>query len=408
MRILIISNYYPPLELGGWPQLTRDIAERLSKRGHKILVLTSRHQKERIQTPEPNVLRVLHLQSPDHEHYHAWYTLSIGWRDRQNARYLEQAAANFSPDVVFIHGLWNMSRQVAAEAEKLYPDKVVYYIANTWPTDTEAPLAYWSSPAATPWLRFPKNVTGLFVRKTLLSRPSVENLKFRRVLCVSRFIQNYLVEQVGLSFEQTRVIHNGVDPDVFSPQRQTRANHTLRLLYAGGLWEHKGIPTAIEGIGHLVNHLGIKGIHLTLVGSGHPLYVKRLQDQIHDLGIEQFVSFGERVPRSQMPALLNAYDVLLFPSTGPEAMPRIVQEAMACERLVIGSSAGGTPEILQDGENGLVFAPGDYQMLARKIALAVSDPDLRYRLSRAARQTVEQRFTMEGMVDTLEKYFTTL
>ena len=68
MRILVISNYFPPVELGGWDQLTRDVSQRLQERGHEVLVLTSNYRQAELTTPEANVLRTLHLESPDHVH----------------------------------------------------------------------------------------------------------------------------------------------------------------------------------------------------------------------------------------------------------------------------------------------------------------------------------------------------
>jgi len=78
---------------------------------------------------------------------------------------------------------------------------------------------------------------------------------------------------------------------------------------------------------------------------------------------------------------------------------------MACGLVVIGTTTGGTPEILTDGENGLTFKAGDGAMLAEKIARVLREPSLRPRLARAARRTVEERFTMQRMVEELEGWF---
>lgn len=405
MRILVILNYYPPVEIGGWEQLTRDIVNQLVGRGHDALVLTSRHKKERINSPEPGIRRDLHLQSPDRQNYHFHYVMTDRWHEYQNKIFLKKAVSSFKPDVVFIHGMWNMSRKVALDAEVIFPDRVVYYVASTWPIDMDAHTSFWAQPHRRPWLRFLKKVGGEILSATLLRNITSHYLSFARVMCVSKFIQDNLVNQLGLPLQNTQVVHNGIDVTAFTPETKKKwDNGVLNLLYAGGFWEHKGVITAIEALGRLAHTRGLENIHLTLVGKGHHAYEKEVRDRIGELGINDLVSFGEHVPRDQMPALLRKYHILLFPSTGPEALPRIVQEAMACGLLVIGSSAGGTPEILHDGENGLVFKAGDARMLAEKISLAESDPDLRLRLSRAARRTVEDKFTIDGMVDKIEMY----
>lgn len=409
MRILVVSNYYPPLEMGGWPQLTCDIVDRLRERGHKLLVLTSRHQRERLTAPEKDIHRVLYPESADRDHYHPHYVLTDRWHEHENSRFLKEAFNSFIPEVLFIHGLWNMSCRVALDAERLCPNRVVYYMASNWPIEMDAHTSYWTTPTKRPWLRLPKKLVGALVQKNLLSSAIGQTLKFDRVLCVSKYIQDCLIHQLGLPVQHTQVLYNGIDVNAFSPRPYKRNDdNDLKLIYAGGFWEHKGVFSAIEAIDHLVNRLGVRNIHLALVGAGHPEYVAKMKRQISELDLEDFVSFTDRVPRGQMPSLLQAYDILLFPSTGPEALARIVQEAMACGVLVIGSTAGGTPEILQDGKNGLAFKAGDAKMLAEKIALAASNRELRDCLTRAARCTVEERFTIEGMVDRLEEYFASL
>jgi glycosyltransferase involved in cell wall biosynthesis len=120
------------------------------------------------------------------------------------------------------------------------------------------------------------------------------------------------------------------------------------------------------------------------------------------------LKFKGNVPREQMPQVFAEHDVLVFPSIWPEPLARVVQEAMACGLVVIGTTTGGTPELLQDGKNGLTFPAEDARQLATKIELVVKDRDLRARLAAAARQTIEQRFTLGHMVDQIEGIFAQL
>ncbi|MCA9957687.1 MAG: glycosyltransferase family 4 protein, partial [Anaerolineales bacterium] len=146
-------------------------------------------------------------------------------------------------------------------------------------------------------------------------------------------------------------------------------------------------------------------LKLTILGSGAPAYEAYLRQQAQELGVIDLIEFRGFVPREQMPAILAAHDVLVFPSIWAEPLARMVQEAMACGLVVIGTDTGGTPEILYDGENGLVFPADDAQTLAAKMNLLLQDRSLPLTLAQAARRTVEARFTLERMVDELEAYF---
>ncbi len=403
MKILIISNYYPPLELGGWEQLTRDVAEHLQKRGHHVYVLTSKYRATEAK-PEPNVARVLHLVSPDHNHYHPHYALSAGWRQRANRRLLFQAIQDFSPDILFINGMWNLSPDLAWYAEHLLSHRVVYYIASSWPTDPRPDEIFWRSPAAHRWLGNAKAVLGALAYR-VLPRDLRRQLRFDHVLCVSEFMRHYMIEQVGVPSQNTHVVYNGIDIAHF-PMRDLKMHRDmLQLLYAGGLLQHKGVHTAIQAINILVHQKEIHAVHLTLVGDGHPDYVNQLQKLVCDLSINSYVTFYGRVPRTEIPNVIRQFDVLLFPSVNPEALPRIVQEAMACGLVVIGTIIGGTSEILRNGENGLVFEAGNPESLADKIEQILMSPDTCVRLAINARKTIEQNFSLERMVDQLETHF---
>jgi glycosyltransferase involved in cell wall biosynthesis len=79
---------------------------------------------------------------------------------------------------------------------------------------------------------------------------------------------------------------------------------------------------------------------------------------------------------------------------------------MACGLVVIGTATGGTREILHDGENGLIFEAGDAQMLAEKIFQIYDDEKLRTRLAKAGRRTVKEEYSLDCMVEEIEKSFT--
>ncbi|UCG25830.1 MAG: glycosyltransferase family 4 protein [Chloroflexota bacterium] len=404
MRILIISNYYPPFEMGGWGQLTRDVARRLARRGHSIHILTSKHRADQLADSESSITRMLNLESPDHIQYHPHYTLLRRWWEHQNKQLLAGLLAEFGPEVIFVNGMWNLPHSVASGAEQLCPGRVVYYMASTWPTDTDAHSSYWLDDNGDSWRRRMKRRAGRLVGRTLLPNGRRSDLDFRLVLCVSDYVQDHLIEHGGLDRAQTRVVHNGIDLTSF-PKRNPNGNgKTLRFLYAGRLSPDKGVHTAVEGFKHALKAHPEFGATLSIVGAGAPAYEAQLKQSASALVDGGNVVFRGWVPYEQMPGLLYEHDVLLFPSIWQEPLARMVQEAMASGLVVVSTTTGGTPEILQDGQNGLTFEAGDAAMLAQKIVQLVREPALRPRLARAARQTVEEHFTLDRMVDEVEFY----
>jgi glycogen synthase len=403
MRILFLSNFFPPARPGGYTQWCHEVAERLARRGHTIGVLTSRYELAKAPASEQNIFRLLHLEG-DLAFYQPFHFFSR-WKKqhRENLVFLEHTVKNFAPDLIFVWGMWALSKALPALAEQLLPGRVVYYLSDYWPSALDMHTTYWQSPAR----HWPMQVLkrGLSkVAMSMLTKEGQPNLKLEQVICVSARVRDLLVE-AGLPIQHARIIHGGTDIDRFLGVRERDfLSGNLKLLYAGQLVHHKGVHTAIEAIARLVKQRGIDQMTLTMVGSGHPNYERFLRDLVGREGLQDYVIFYGPVSKDKMPAMLQKFDVLIFPSIYEEPLARMTQEAMASGLAVIGTTTGGTKEILKDGETGLTFAPEDAGKLAEQIARLIANPDLCRHLAQAGRQTVLENFTLDKMVNEIEVY----
>lgn len=403
MRILFLSNFFPPARPGGYTQWCHEVAERLAARGHAIGVLTSCYELAEAPAIEQNIYRLLHLEG-DLDYYQPLHFFTR-WKKqhRENLVFLEQTVKDFAPDLIFVWGMWALSKALPALAEQLLPGRVVYYLSDYWPSAVDMHTTYWQAPAQ----RWSTQVAKRFLSKVAMSMLASEgqpDLKLEQVICVSARVRDLLVE-AGLPIQPARIIHGGTDMERFpdSRKRDYRSGH-LNLLYAGQLVRHKGVHTAIEAMAKLVNQRSIKEITLTLVGSGHPDYEAFLHHIVNRERLNDFVSFHNPVSREEMPTILEQFDVLIFPSTYEEPLARVTQEAMAAGLVVVGTTTGGTGEILKNGETGLTFAPEDADGLAEQVTRLLIDPDLRCRLASAGRQIVLENFTLDKMVNEIEAY----
>jgi len=124
------------------------------------------------------------------------------------------------------------------------------------------------------------------------------------------------------------------------------------------------------------------------------------RDEIEGLcrerGLEGRARFLGWRPYEEMPALMNAADVVVMASES-EGMARAYLEAMACERLLLASDIPASRELIRDGHNGLLFRMGDVDHLAARTLEAAGDPELRRSLGRRARATVA-RVSVEAVV----------
>jgi glycosyltransferase involved in cell wall biosynthesis len=144
---------------------------------------------------------------------------------------------------------------------------------------------------------------------------------------------------------------------------------------------------------------------LVLVGepwSGQP---EGLAAQARRLGIERSVRFAGH--RDDVRSLVAAATVCVVSSVGSEENSRAVGEYMAAGRPVVATSVGVIPELVLEGETGLVVPPGDAERLAKGMAALLADAGLAERMGRAGRVSAETRFSpaafAEGLSDVLER-----
>ena len=408
MRILFLTNFYQTHGSGGEEQSCQQVVEGLKQRGHTTLVLTSMHGTNNVPLEAEGTYRSLYLEM---DLVPLWHSLTFFTkrkaRVKHNLQIFERVLQQFDPDIIFIWGMWNLPNSLPAFAEATYPHKVVYRFATYWPTLPSQHEFYWRAPGRNWYSRLLKQVLGHIALAMLTKQAKQAPLTFRHAICVSTAVRDVLVE-AGVPVSHARVIRTGLDLKHYSNGgKQLQPHHkdqNLNLLYAGRIYPEKGIDTVIQAMSKLLHSPGGRQIMLSLAGSGSVEYENHLRQLVNQAGLAKYVSFLGWVEPEAMPELLRKFDVLVLPSIWPEPFARVVLEGMISGLVVIATPTGGTTEILADGENGLLFAAGDAEDLAKKIICLATDPKLHWRLALAGQQIVRERFTKTKMMDEIESY----
>jgi glycosyltransferase involved in cell wall biosynthesis len=140
-----------------------------------------------------------------------------------------------------------------------------------------------------------------------------------------------------------------------------------------------------------------------MIGDGECL--PELEARVRALGIENRCLFLP--PVSDIERWLQAFDIFVLPSLS-EALSNSLMEAMASGCCAVASTAGGNPELIEDGRTGLLFAPGDVDGLTAALTRLIEDPALREELSRAGAGSIAQRFSRAASVQQIEAVYTRL
>lgn len=235
----------------------------------------------------------------------------------------------------------------------------------------------------------------------------------RHIVAPSQAICDLLREShPWLPKDSVQRIAIGVEPAPGTPKSDTeKAREEVRselgltngvplIASIGRLEDIKGHRFLIEALARLRRSTnGVSAARGIVVGDGC------LKDSLVTLAEESGV--GDRVTlpgfRSDVGAVLNAADIVAMPSLS-EGFPLAVLEAMMAGRPVVASRVGGIPEMIVDGETGLLVPPKDPGALASALAWLIASPSLRDRLGKAAKERALREFHRPRMLDRLEGY----
>jgi glycosyltransferase involved in cell wall biosynthesis len=223
-----------------------------------------------------------------------------------------------------------------------------------------------------------------------------------RIVAVSEAVAGWLREE-GLG-DLVEVVHNGVDPPVDVADKQSARRH-FDLPSEGvvfGLFsqlvQHKGASDFVSAAHRAV--VENPTLAFLIAGHGPPEFVLRLKREISGgaaAGRIQLVP-----PRDEIWELMAAVDGVALTTEWPDPLPRVVMEAMSFGLPVIAYDGGGVPEMVSDGETGLLNRTGDVDGLVRGMLELAADEELRRRLGEAGRQRSQQLFSVSRHVDRME------
>jgi len=220
----------------------------------------------------------------------------------------------------------------------------------------------------------------------------------------SRFLRDRLIER-GVGPDCVLVQRMGTDLGRFpaSPIPVREPSDELRLTFVGRLIKYKAPDVLLQALAQVNQGNGAR-VTLAVIGEG-PLRPK-LEAQARALGINDVVRFLGAVPQPTVYKELTQSHALVIPSISIpgrrfEGLGLVAAEAMAVGRPVIGSDAGGIPEMVLHEQTGLLVPPGDAEALAKAIARLAAEPDLGARMAAKAQCHVRDEFDAEKSTDLL-------
>ena len=222
-----------------------------------------------------------------------------------------------------------------------------------------------------------------------------------RIITISHHLKRFYVEVEGLPAGKIVTVHYGLDPDAFLGGADDGADvraelgvpaDTPLVGVVGRLTEQKGHVYLLDAFTGVIQAL--PAAHLLVVGDGE--LRSALERQAARLGLYGSVTFTGR--REDVPRIMMALDVLVMPSLW-EGFGLVLLEAMAAAKPVVASRVSAIPEIVVEGETGLLVPPKDPENLSRALLALLRDLARAREMGQRGRQRLEQQFTVARMVE---------
>jgi len=402
MRLLVITDSYPPYHSGGYELRCKDVIDQLTLRGHEIKIITTRKPKQvdKARLTQDNVFRYLHSENNSR-------SLSRRIFDEyQDIHFIDKVITSFSPDIIYLFHTINLTRTI-------FP-----YLA-----DRAIPIVYdeggiglsYAYTHHGGWYYFVehKSRNGFvnFINKhlaVLISRISRGLLKTRwQWPCqILPYFNSELnckaARDRGLILDHYPVIYSGIDLQRFKYVQHNASTPPITILVPGRLEPQKGQIDSIHLLSILRKTINARVI---LVGSiRFPTYYDEIMVKAREYALEGFVEILPMKDHSELMNLYHLSSFCFFPSHQQSGFSRTPLEAMACGCVLLSYGNEGSNEILKNHETGFLLSEGDIGEASEIIVELVNNPDVYKRISTAARTKVENEHSMDHYVDQIEKF----
>lgn len=274
-------------------------------------------------------------------------------------------------DVVWIHGVGQGIR-MALVPRKL-PTVVTVYGSDVIPREGQSPE------------RFATHLAARVLRVA------------RVITAASPYLAGFTEERFAHTVGKMAVVPFGVDTELFRPSAGP-PNGVPRLVFAKSMRSIYGLHVLIRAAAILAER-GAR-FEVVVAGPGDP---ERYQRQAADLGVASRVQFVGQLGHSELAGLLKQATLFVMPTVVRESFGVAAVEALASGVPVVASRIGAIPDVVADGETGLLFEPGDAEDLADKIGVLLQNSEMRSSMGAKGREHVLAHYDWRECVKTMDE-----
>lgn len=383
MRILLISNIFPPGFVGGYELGALDVARGLQRCGHEVLVLTSDYfPDDDNQMLDLPAKRILQCTEPSRSLLSANTHIERGLCiDTHNLRMLVRTVQRFSPNRVICFNLIGLG----------VLGLIRYLVSVGLP-----PVLYLMDDIFHALRHAPEQ------RKQFLRVfGSLDFVNAADFVIMSRNLTKEVELTLGLTIERKVIVPGWFNAGSSHNQPWTdpKPNHMVRFVFASRIAVHKGIDLAVEAVRGLLAS-GRSDFVLDVFGAGD---VAQLLQGVSAYGIGDYIHYKGCPDKEELTLRLREYDALLFPTQQREPFGFVVSEAAWARCIPVMTSGIGAAEWFLDNVDGLKISRTVPDLTAAMLKLLSMSPADRDRMQRRAQKTAKDHLKFDRAMVTIQK-----
>lgn len=403
MKILFLSDDFPPNSFGGAGVVAYNLAKGLQKRGHELFVITTVRKKTKEEKIKFEGLNIFKIYASYHERWRSW----LGLYNPQTVGKVEKIIKEIKPEIIHAHNIHSYLSYRCLKIAKKYSkavfltthDLMLFHYGKLIPkTDN-----YIKKIAIKDQVREANKTYNPF-RNSLIRN----YLKYvDKIFAVSNSLKN-LLEVNGI--RNTEVVYNGIDVGNWCVDNakieEFKNKYNLGgkkvIIFSARLIEAKGGDQLIHSLS-LVNK-EFQEFILLVVGKEWA-YTQKLKKIAEKLNIGGKIVFTDFLKEGDLKTAYNVADLSVFPSLCFETFGMSNLEAMACKKPVVSSYFGGPKEVVIDGETGYLVNPNNVDLMADKIIDLLKNPQKAKQFGEAGYKRVGEFFSLEKQADEILKRY---
>jgi len=414
MKILFLSDTFPPLGVGGADTVAFNLAKGLKDRGHEIFVISTKQAKEIPSVTEFEGLKIFRIYAKYHERWRAYISLY----NPQTVLKIKKIIFEIKPDVVHAHNIHQYLSYSSLKIAKKYGAKVfltahdvmLFNYGKMFPSSS---VQKFKSIEELENISHKINFWDLIkqVRKRYNPLRNIIILHYLKyvdkIFAVSNFIKKALSDN-GIG--NVEVIYNGIDADLTNEiSDNERANfiekYNLKnskiIFFGGRVSGAKGAHQIVKSLPKIISD--IPNAKLLIAGNKSD-YTQNLI-KAETLNVQNSIVFTGWLDKKSMFVANIISDVCVMPSIYFEPFGMMALEAMAAKKPVVAGFFGGLPEVVDDGKTGYLVNPLNVDDLADKITLLLQNEKKSQQMGICGFDKVKEVFSLENQIKKiLENY----